>query len=104
VERGSDMTISFGWLPRRPRNGLKEDGPNVLETLLVDGLSPTRGHGGVRYANLSIPRALSRIIFVLGAMEAGNRETKVALLTTGKSLIEVGLDDERRIGIGKRAC
>jgi hypothetical protein len=35
---------------------------------------------------------------VLGGMEAGNRETGAELLTQGKSLIEVGFDDERRTG------
>src|SRR5580704_16709092 len=52
------------WITARcPRDGLKEDGLNVLETSLVDGLSPARGNGGVRYASFSIPLAVPKSLF-----------------------------------------
>ena len=50
---------------------------------LVDGLSPARGHGGVRYASFSIPPAVIQIIFSLGVVVTGRSETIVGLLPSG---------------------
>ena len=60
--RGSDMTISFESLPGVRVTGSKKMVGLDLGSRLVDGLSPTRGHGGVRYANSSITPAVSQII------------------------------------------
>jgi hypothetical protein len=48
------MTISFVTLPCVRVPGLKEDVVRLLNCVVLDGLSPFRGHGGVRYAGDSI--------------------------------------------------